>query len=67
MSPPKAKPVFTAWIDVENGVAMARVRMDAGQYSFRAGKQIVGDDFPQCVACLIEAIRGYARRKGWIE
>lgn len=48
---------------------MARVRLDVGQYSFRAGAQhdpTDEEDFARKVARLINAISAHARERKWL-
>jgi hypothetical protein len=70
MALPKAKPVWTAWPAVtDDGIPMARVKLDVGQYSFQAGSQYSPekDDFAERVANVIRAITVYAREQRWID
>lgn len=58
---------WTAWPAIsDDGVEMARVRLDFGQHSFAAGAQIAVDqsDFAEKVARLIEAIRQHFKERG---
>lgn len=69
-SPPKPVPKWTAWPAVgDEGVPMARVRIDVGQFSFQAGSQYdpaKPDDFAQRVHNVMNAITIHARVKGWL-
>lgn len=70
MSPPKPQPIWTAWPAVsDDGIPMARVKLDVGQYSFQAGRQYdpaQDDDFGASVACVINAITLHAKERKWL-
>jgi hypothetical protein len=62
---------ITLWPAVsDDGIPMARARIDAGQWAFQAGAQYDPrdpEDFGRRAAGVISAITHYARSKGWID
>ena len=67
---PNPSPVWTAWPALtEDGIPMARVKLDVGQYSFTAGSQYdpnLPRDFSERVRNVMWAVTCHAVEKGWL-
>lgn len=66
-----ATPYWSAWPDTtEDGIPMARVKLDVGQHSFAAAAQFDPADpesFAHRVHNVMNAISMHARGRGWIK
>lgn len=64
---PKPLPIYTVSHEVDpDGKPWCRVRLDAGQYSFRAGMELRGVGLGEAASRLINAMGSYAHEQGWI-
>ena len=79
MGPEKHQPVFTCRPVMSDGVPMARVTLEVGQYSFQAGCEYRdpenpshpnfgnnAPDFPEACRRVMSAITLHAESKGWL-